>query len=250
MNPTAVLEIARQTLKLQARSKLFWLLIGLAVMFACAFTVLPLRAHRMRGDVLYEVVAYGSGFVIGIPFVCLYLAVLAVSGDIEDRSSVYLFTRPLARPVILLGKWLAVCGLGVGYGAVALTALYLVVRFGNRPWAGGALPSLHTLGTMLATVCIAVVGYASVGCLLAAFFRRPMLVSMIYIVTQEAVSRLSPKAGLHALTVADPVRRFLDASLPATADLHEMLTARFSSGAEERAVLDSLGSPIWAWGKL
>jgi hypothetical protein len=60
---------------------------------------------------------------------------------------------------------------------------------------------------------LAVAGYSAMGMLLGAYFRRPMLLSMFYIVLQEFASRMPFEAGVHSATVADPVRRFLSANI-------------------------------------
>ena len=116
-----VLEIARQTFLLQVRSKLYWILLVLSALFAGIFLFMPPNAGRVPGDELFGKVCFVSAFTLVLPFIVLYLSVYAVHGDIEDRTSVYLFTRPVRRIWILLGKWLAVLGLGSVFATVAVT---------------------------------------------------------------------------------------------------------------------------------
>ena len=208
-----VIEIARQTFLLQLRSRLYWTLMALSICFAGMFLFVPPNAARVGGDVLFEVACFLSGFTLVLPFIVLYMAVQAVHGDLEDRTSVYLFTRPVSRVWILLGKWLAVLVLGALFAGVAITALFVVIRYCGRPWEDGALPSLHNYSIYLLGAGLGVFGYASMGVLLGAFFRRPMLLSMFYIVVEQVASRMPAQAGIHSLTVADPVRRFLEGNL-------------------------------------
>ena len=210
---TTVFEIARQTFLLQLRSKLYWSLMVLSIGFAGMFFFVPPNATHVGGDDLFDTVCFMCGFTLVLPFIVLYMAVQAVHGDLEDRTSVYLCTRPVGRGWVLLGKWLAVLALGALFSVVAITALFVVIRYSGRPWEGGVLPSALNYSVYLVGAGMGVFGYASVGVLLGVFFRRPMLLSMFYIVIQEFASRMPVQAGIHSLTVADPVRRFLEDNL-------------------------------------
>ena len=223
------------------------MLVGLALAFAGLFLFVPPDASEVPGDELFEITAFMSGFTVVIPFVSLFLAVQAVSGDLEDRTCVYLFTRPVSRISVLLGKWLAVALLACLFATLAITALYLVIAHSGRIWEDRVYPTAASYLAILLSGWFAAVGYTAMGCLLGAFFKRPMLVSMVYIVVEQFASRLPPKAGIHSATVADPVRRFMDQSLdPPTRDLHEILTGRIAGEAD--AML--LGDPLASLGKL
>lgn len=244
-----VFEIARQTLLLQMRSKLYWILMALAVGFAGMFLFVPPNAAHIEGNDLFDTVCFVSGFTLVLPFIVLYMAVQAIHGDIEDRTSVYLFTRPVSRAWILLGKWLAVLVLGGVFSVVSISALYLVIRCSGRPWAGGALPTFQNFSVYLMAAGMGVAGYSTMGMLLGAYFRRPMLLSMFYIVAQEFASRMPPQAGIHSATVADPVRRFLVANLDDLGwGLHKFLDGRL--GQDRGEVASMFGDPVTSLTKL
>ncbi len=232
-----VLEIARQTFLLQARSRLYWIVLALSAAVAGVFLLVP--ARRVSGAEMFGGASFFMSFALVLPFIILYLAVYAVHGDIEDRTSVYLFTRPVRRIWILLGKWLAVVGLGAGFALVSVTSLYLVIAHTGRAWQDGAVPSFADYSAVLGGALLSVAGYAATGVLFGAFFRKPMLVSMFYIVVQEFAARLPPQAGIHSITVADPVRRFVADNLSYSGrDIREMFTARFS-GSEGLELLSA-----------
>ena len=244
------LEVTRQTLLRQLRSKVYWFLLIMSLVFAAAFFFGPPDANDVRGDELFGIVTYMSCFTVVIPFVVLYLAVYAISGDIDDRTSVYLFTRPLSRSSLMLGKWLAVVALGMIFGFVAITSLYLVIAHSGREWRDGVTPTPLSYVVMLLSATLASVGYASVGCFFGALFRRPMIISLAFVGIQEFVSRLPAEAGIHSMTVADPVRRFMDARLDVSSrELHEILMGRIPgpNGDSDPALL---GDPLPALAKL
>ena len=118
-----ILESARQTLlMLRYRRLLFFVPVVLALMFGFAFVVAG-RAHDgIDGVHLYCVIAWwGLGTVV-VPWMTLYLGVQAVHGELDDRTSQYLFLRPVRRVPLLLGKWLAVALVASGIACAAAAA--------------------------------------------------------------------------------------------------------------------------------
>ncbi len=204
-----VFEVARQTVLLHARGRLYLTITVLSMLFACVFFFLPGTSSRVRGDELFEMVTYGGAFTSFLPFVTLFLAAQAVSGDIEDRTSLYLFTRPIHRVSLMLGKWLAVILLGGVFVTVGMTALFAVIAFGGREWQYGMGPSAKSYFVMLLAGWIAVVGYSAIGCFFASFFRRPMLIGVLYIFLEQFASRLPAEVPIHTATIAFPIRVFM-----------------------------------------
>lgn len=256
-----ILEIARQTFLLQLRSKLYWTLLGLSVAFACLWLFVPPNPGHVPGDELFDRICFIGEFIIVLPFIVLFLAVNAIHGDLEDRTSVYLFTRPVNRVWVLLGKWLAVVALGSLFALVSISALYVTIGHCGREWRHGALPLLNNYGIYLVGAVMAVAGYGAMGILMGTYFRRPMLLSMFYIVLEQIASRLPTEAKIHAMTVGDPVRRFLAANLEAIdRDLLKVM-GHFGQDASEvvlpaspmvaltKLVVVTLGVGMWVYSR-
>lgn len=92
------LESARQSVLLLRYRRFFWFLpVLLGLMFVFAY-VIGGRAHdSVDGAHLYCVITWwGLGTVV-VPWMTLYLGVQAVHGELEDRTSQYLFLRPVRR---------------------------------------------------------------------------------------------------------------------------------------------------------
>jgi ABC-type transport system involved in multi-copper enzyme maturation permease subunit len=230
-------EVARQTFLLQVRGKVFLILTVLSVLFSCIFLVIPPDASAVSGNELFEMVAYGSAFTALLPFITLFLASQAIGGDIDDRTSVYLFTRPISRLSLLVGKWLAVILLAGVFVTIGMTSLFVVIGLGPREWQGGAEPTTTNYLAMLLAGWLAIVGYTSVGCLFAAFFRRPMLISVLYIFVEQFASRLPPQVGIHTLTVAFPTRVFMYKNMDECWELETTLRGAMDASREEQRML-------------
>src|SRR5262245_50878413 len=94
-----VLEVARQTLRLQLQNRLLVLqllaLVGVAVL---AFLLGFKRDGAPTGRQQFCVLSWWLIACTLAPWTTMYFAVQAVHGDIEDRTFVYLFARPVSRP--------------------------------------------------------------------------------------------------------------------------------------------------------
>jgi ABC-type Na+ efflux pump permease subunit len=201
-------ESARQCLLLLLRSRLLWaMLVLLPLLAGLEYAAGGAGRNRLDGRDLYCLFAWWLLSGVVVPWLTLYLAVQAIHGEIEDRTFQYLFLRPVGRLPLLLGKLLAVAGLG---GVVAaFGSLCLFAGAAARPglWSTGVEPELLTI--FVEVNGFGVVAYAAAGALFAARFRRPMLWGSLAVVGQMLVALLPVSAGLRSVTVADPLRRLL-----------------------------------------
>ena len=223
---SSALEVARQTLCLLAGSKMVWLLLGLCGLLAAVFGFIPRRAVRENlGDELFGTVAYVLLCQFAMPFTALYFGLQAVHADLEDRTSTYAFLRPVPRSSLLLGKWLAATVVTIALSWCAVGALYGGLAVVPRPWRGGIGPDVAMAITFALGIALAVPAYVAVGALCGAWFRRPLLIAIAFLIGWEViVSVLPPEAGVRGATVADPMRRWLEARVHPTGDLAEVLS--------------------------
>lgn len=243
------LEVTRQAFLLGLRGRLpAWFSAGsLALAAVIFFLEDEIAARDLRGDELFGLVAYIVLLQFAVPFSATYLAVTAVHGDLEDRTATYLFVRPIPRPVLLLGKWAAATALGWLLAGVACGVLFAAVRSLPRSiWFTGVEVDSATLAAFLGAAAMAVPAYTAVGVLFGVVFKRPLVVTAVFVVGWEFLvsNFVPPQAGVRNATVMDPVRRWLmDALDPPPPELERVLVLpfeRFSFGPE------ALGSPRWA----
>ena len=244
-----MLESARQTLlMLRYRRLLFFVPVVLALMFGFAFVVAG-RAHDgIDGVHLYCVIAWwGLGTVV-VPWMTLYLGVQAVHGELEDRTSQYLFLRPVRRVPLLLGKWLAVALVASGIACAAAAAIYGGVAARADLWPDGREPAL--VGTYCAVLCLGVLAYSGAATFFGATFRRPLAWAAFFVVgVQMLAANLPVSAGMRRLTVTDPLRRVLLDQLEPTRSLARDLWPAQRSDARSADDLAGsfrfeLGSPL------
>jgi ABC-type transport system involved in multi-copper enzyme maturation permease subunit len=125
-------------------------------------------------------------FALGLP---LYLGVSAVRDEIEDKTIVYLFARPLHRAVVLGGKMISVALVVSFVLALDLAVVYFIVvsADGVGGLAAGVLKLVHHAGVL----AMAAVVYTVVFSLFGVVLRRPMILALAFGLGWEmAVSNL------------------------------------------------------------
>ncbi|MDA0374950.1 MAG: ABC transporter permease [Planctomycetota bacterium] len=240
-------EACRQALCLLRAHRLLWLLLaGAAVVIGISVFVPDKVARRLTGDDLFGLPAYLLVFQFGLPTILSYFGLWAVHDEISDRSVIHVFAQPVPRPCLLLGKWLAVTLVGALAGALICGAYWLALAVPDRPWRRGLAPDADVLLAFMQAVALAAPGYAAVGALCGACFRRPLIAAILFVVGWEvAVSNVPPRAGIRDLTIADPVRRFLvDRIGEPTGELGDVLQGSLAGQGAE-GLREPLAAVAW-----
>ena len=179
------------------------LLTFLITMFADPEDVQGILFQRVGWIALMEVV---------VPILSLIAGAAVVSEEIEDRTITYLLTRPIPRPAILLGRWLA-CFVWIGLLLVTCTfAIAVAARFGSPDSTDPELfgPLVRSL------VWAALFGgavYTSLFAALGTIVRHPMIVGLVYSFAIEGfLSGLPGRA--QSLTIKYHLRSFAGGLAP------------------------------------
>lgn len=131
-------------------------------------------ADGARGpDVLRTVVLFLHIQVV-LPILALVAGSAVVTEEIENRTITYLFSRPIPRAALLLGRWLAT--LVVVLALLLLSALAVVQAV---TFHGQEAPADLVLRILWALALGGAV-YSALGAVLGVFLKRPMIVCLGY----------------------------------------------------------------------
>jgi ABC-type transport system involved in multi-copper enzyme maturation permease subunit len=121
------------------------------------------------------------GFLL--PIWSLSFATQALGEERESRSLLWLLTRPLPRPVIYLGKFVAVLpwSVGLNLGGFALLCL-----------AAGPAAGPPALALFWPAVLGGTLAYSALFHLMGAVFRRPAVVAIVYTFFVESFAGMLP----------------------------------------------------------
>ncbi|MBI4602327.1 MAG: ABC transporter permease [Planctomycetes bacterium] len=147
------------------------ILLALIAVVVVRFGVRATWSARRFGD-LVVLKLLGLFFV---PVVALMFGTGAIGDDRDERSLVYLVTRPMARSGIFAGKLLAVLPHVLVLNGGGLVLLWLLATVWGRPELEGALAHY------LAPVLLSSLAYVAFFHCLAALFRHATLISIAYV---------------------------------------------------------------------
>jgi ABC-2 type transport system permease protein len=201
------------------RSVLLGLLVGGPVMMALivrvVWTMLPNSALRINGA------AVGGAAIFGIMIWLLYVRFIVpvlgvfygtalVADEVDDKTITYLFTRPIPRAAVLLGKYLAylACTTLLVLPSVVLVYFLLV------PLGQGSLGRAFPL--LLADLGMLAAGLAAYGALFAAVgarLKRPLVIGLVFAFGWEPGVLLFP-GYLKRLTVAYYLQALVPHTMP------------------------------------
>ena len=194
------------------------LLVGIALLAGVvrAFAPVPAGEAQAVWPILWLVML---NFVF-LQTVVLLIPLLFTSGlirnEVDGGTLVYLVTRPIPRPALLLTKYVAVTGAGAALivaGMVLFQVAFLLP--GGDPIPAAGFPWTRRLLDFALAGVLAAVGYGAIFTLVGLLFRRGLIWGIAYGFVSEFVLTNVP-AVVQKLTLMHYVRSIALADLEAT----------------------------------
>ncbi|HEY7499654.1 MAG TPA: ABC transporter permease subunit [Vicinamibacterales bacterium] len=112
-----------------------------------------------------------------VPVLGVFYGTSLIADEIEDKTITYLFTRPIPRGAVLVGKYLAyvACTFCVVLPSVMIVYLLVVPMRGSL---GAAFPDLLK---DLALLAVGLAVYGAVFAFVGAKFKRPLLIGLVFV---------------------------------------------------------------------
>ena len=225
------------------RSLFLAFLVGGPVLLAAAIRVasapdrlgLPqIHGARVGGAALFGTMMWLLYVRVIVPIVGVFYGTSLIADEVDDKTITYLFTRPIPRAAVLLGKYLAylVCTVLLVLPSVVLV-YFLVAPIDGT--IGGAFPALVADLGMLA---IGLTAYGAVFAWVGARMKRPLTVGLIFAFGWEPVVLVVP-GYLKRLTVAYYLQALVPHAMPRDSPVSFLLQL-FSEGPSVPTSLVSL----------
>jgi ABC-2 type transport system permease protein len=140
-----------------------------------------------------------------VPILGMFYGTSLIADEVEDKTITYLFTRPLRRGAVLLGKYFAflACSFGVVLPSVVLMFLLVAPIRGSL---GAGFPSLMK---DLGVIAVGLAAYGALFSFIGAKFKRPLLIGLIFTLGWESAAMFVP-GYLRNFTI----RHYLQALVP------------------------------------
>jgi len=182
-----LLLFARTQLARSLAPRRSWLVYGFTLLPVLVALLLATHARRVTAEGIATHLSWFLYLQVVVPLVSLLAGQAVISREVEDRTITYLFSRPIARPAMFLGRTL---------GALAFTLLLLLAgallllwaaahgptgkipdpaRFPLADWSadGVVLP-------LLGAVALGALAYTLLFAALGVFNKHPMILGLAY----------------------------------------------------------------------
>ena len=185
--------------------------VALAARIVQSMGTAPLRVNGVQVDAVSM-----FGAIIWILFLWFIVPVLGafygtslIADEVDDKTITYLFTRPVRRGAVVVGKYLAylMCTALVVLPSVMLV-YFLMVPFRQVP--SSFIPLVIDLGVL----GLGLAAYGALFALVGTAIRRPLMVGLVFIFGWELVTLVMP-GYLKRFTLAYYLQTLVPHSMPA-----------------------------------
>ena len=147
------------------------------------------RPVTIDGPTIFGLMIWGFYLSFSVPLLGVFYGTSLIADEVEDRTITYLFTRPVPRGAVLVGKYLAylVCA-----GLLVLPSVMLVF-FLVVPLLGGSIGAgFPDLLKDLALLAVGLAVYGALFALVGTLFKRPLLTGLVFIFGWEPIVVVVP----------------------------------------------------------
>ena len=199
-------------------------LLAIVVRIVQASGIAPLRVNGVRVDAagIFGMMIWVLFLRFIVPVLGVFYGTSLIADEVEDKTITYLFTRPIRRGAVLLGKYMAylACTTLVVLPSVMIV-YFLLVPFAEVP------ASFVSLVTDLGILAMGMAAYGALFALVGAVIKRPLVVGLIFAFGWEQLALLMP-GYLRRFTLAYYLQALVPHAMPADTGVASILQSVFS----------------------
>jgi len=164
---------------------------------------------QMTGPAMFGMVIWIFYLRFTVPVLGVFYGTALIADEVDDKTITYLFSRPIPRGAVLLGKYLAYM---VATGFVVLPSVSLVYLL-IVPIRGSLGGSFIAFAKDLVLLAVGLAVYGSLFAFIGAWFRRPLLIGLVFIFGWEQAALAFP-GYLKRFTVAYYLQGLVPHAMP------------------------------------
>ena len=213
-----VFELSLGEMLWSRRTIFMGLVVGLPVMIALVIRLFDLAgASGVRvnntavdGPAVFGLIIWAFFLRFSIPVLGVFYGTSLIADEVEDKTITYLFSRPIARQAVLLGKYLAYVACTVMVVLPSIVLVWVLVI----PMGGSLGGNFLDLVKDLAIVAMGLAVYGALFAWVGAWFKRPLLVGLVFVFGWEQVILAVPAGFFKKLTVAYYLQGLVPHAMP------------------------------------
>jgi ABC-2 type transport system permease protein len=181
----------------------------LRLLDALGLPMFRVNGNTMGGPAIFGLMIWVFYLRFTVPVLGVFYGTSLIADEVEDKTITYLFTRPIPKGAVLVGKYLAylACTLFVVLPSVVI--VYLAIA----PMRGSLGGSFVDLLKDLALLGVGLAVYGAVFAFIGARFKRPLLAGLIFIFGWEQMALAFP-GYLKKFTVAYYLQAMVPHAMP------------------------------------
>jgi ABC-2 type transport system permease protein len=173
-------------------------------------STLRVNGTRVGGPVMFGGMIWLLYLRFVVPVLGAFYGTSLVSDEVEDRTITYLFTRPIPRGSIIVGKYLAYLACTVLVVLPSVMAVYVLMT----PIGGGSLvEAFPLLVADLGLLALGLAAYGAVFAFVGAQVPRPLVAGLVLVFGWEQVALVVP-GYLRRFTVAYYLQALVPHAMP------------------------------------
>ena len=181
----------------------------LRLLDALGAPVFRVDGMQMAGPAVFGMMIWFFYLRFTVPVLGVFYGTSLIADEVEDKTITYLFTRPVPKGAVLLGKYFAYLACTVCVVLPSVVIVYLCIV----PMRGSLGASFLDLVKDLLLLAIGLAVYGSVFALIGARFKRPLLAGLVFIFGWEQVALAFP-GYLKRFTVAYYLQALVPHAMP------------------------------------
>jgi ABC-2 type transport system permease protein len=193
------------------------LVVGVPVVLALAVrlvTVLGGSVGRVNGvaingPTIFGLMIWWFYLRFSVPVLGVFYGTALIADEVEDKTITYLFTRPIPRGAVLLGKYLAYLACTVFVVLPSTLIVWLLVI----PIGGALGQNFIDVVKDLGLIAVGLAVYGSLFACIGAWFKRPLLMGLIFVFGWEQAAMVIP-GYLKRFTVAYYLQGLVPQAMP------------------------------------
>ena len=200
------------------RTIFMMLVVGVPVLVACGVRGFVELGGRLppsaTGPYIFGFILWVLFLRFGVPILGVFYGTSLIADEVEDKTITYLFSRPIPRGAVLVGKYFAylVCTIFVVLPSITLVWLIVV------PINGSLGSSLPDLVKDLGLLALGLAAYGAVFALAGATQKRPLLVGLMFVLGWEPLVMAIP-GYLKRISVAYYLQGLVPHAMPSNTSL-------------------------------
>ena len=186
----------------------------------------------VNGPIIFGLMIWILFVRISVPVLGVFYGTSLIADEVDDKTITYLFTRPIPRGGVLLGKYFAflACTIFVVLPSVVIVWLLIV------PIGGSFGASFIDLSKDLGLLALGLAIYGAVFALIGTVLKRPLLVGLAIVIVWEPLTMALP-GYLKLYTVAYYLQGLVPHAMPANTTMSMLQTFFQESPGFLRAIV-------------